>query len=101
MDMTIMCKQCDEAFTVIWHGMLWHGMLYSQRQTPYTVFLPQKQATSARFHLEYSYKLYCSMRTSACDTKTCKIMLAQLARTLDKWHCISFTELIEEIDLWE
>ena len=30
-----------------------------------------------------------------------KIMLAQLARTLDEWHCVSFTDLIEEMDLWE
>ena len=28
-------------------------------------------------------------------------MLAQLARTLNEWHCVSFTDLIEEMDLWE
>jgi len=28
-------------------------------------------------------------------------MLAQLARTLTGWHCNSFTDLIDEIDLWD
>jgi len=28
-------------------------------------------------------------------------MLAQLARTLDKWHLVSFTDLIEKMDLWK
>ena len=46
-----------------------HDMLHGQRQTPYTLFQPQQQATSARFHLE--------------------------------WHYVSFTDLIEEMDLWE
>jgi len=28
-------------------------------------------------------------------------MLAQLARTLTGWHCNSFTDLINKIDLWD
>jgi len=27
-------------------------------------------------------------------------MLAQLARTLTEWHCNSFTDLIDEMELW-
>ena len=27
-------------------------------------------------------------------------MLAQLARTLEKWHCNLFTDLIDEMELW-
>ena len=30
-----------------------------------------------------------------------KIMLAQLARTLAEWHCNSFTDLIDEMELWD
>jgi len=30
-----------------------------------------------------------------------KIMLAQLARTLTEWHFNSFTDLIDEMKLWE
>jgi len=30
-----------------------------------------------------------------------KIMLAQLARTLTEWHCISFTDLIDKMELWD
>jgi len=30
-----------------------------------------------------------------------KIMLAQLARTLTEWHCNSFTDLIDEMELWD
>jgi len=30
-----------------------------------------------------------------------KIMLAQLARALIEWHCNSFTELIDEMELWD
>jgi len=30
-----------------------------------------------------------------------KIMLAQLARTLIEWHCHLFTDLIDEMELWE
>jgi len=29
------------------------------------------------------------------------IMLAQLARTLEEWHCNSFTDLIDEMELWD
>jgi len=29
------------------------------------------------------------------------IMLAQLARTLTEWHCNSFTDLIDEMELWD
>jgi len=29
------------------------------------------------------------------------IMLAQLARTLTEWHCNSFTNLIDEMELWD
>ena len=28
-------------------------------------------------------------------------MLAQLARTLTEWHCNSFTDLIDEMELWD
>jgi len=28
-------------------------------------------------------------------------MLAQLARTLIEWHCKSFTDLIDEMELWD
>jgi len=28
-------------------------------------------------------------------------MLAQLARTLIEWHCNSFTDLIDEMELWD
>ena len=28
-------------------------------------------------------------------------MLAQLARTLTEWHCYSFTDLIDEMELWD
>ena len=28
-------------------------------------------------------------------------MLAQLARTLTEWHCNSFTDLIDETELWD
>jgi len=28
-------------------------------------------------------------------------MLAQLARTLTEWHCNSFTDLIDEMQLWD
>ena len=30
-----------------------------------------------------------------------KIMVAQLARILEEWHCNSFTDLIDEMELWE
>jgi len=30
-----------------------------------------------------------------------KITLAQLARTLTEWHCNSFTDLINEMELWD
>jgi len=30
-----------------------------------------------------------------------QIMLAQLARTLTGWYCNSFTELIDEMELWD
>ena len=30
-----------------------------------------------------------------------KSMLAQLARTLTEWHCNSFTDLIDEMELWD
>jgi len=30
-----------------------------------------------------------------------RIMLAQLARTLTEWHCNSFTDLIDEMELWD
>jgi len=30
-----------------------------------------------------------------------EIMLAQLARTLTEWHCNSFTDLIDEMELWD
>ena len=30
-----------------------------------------------------------------------KIMLVQLARTLTEWHCNSFTDLIDEMELWD
>jgi len=30
-----------------------------------------------------------------------KIMLAQLARTLTKWHCNSYTDFIDEMELWD
>jgi len=30
-----------------------------------------------------------------------KNMLAQLARTLTEWHCNSFTDLIDEMELWD
>ena len=29
------------------------------------------------------------------------IMLAQLARTLTEWHCDLFTDLIDEMELWD
>ena len=29
------------------------------------------------------------------------IMLAQLARTLTEWHCNSFTDLIDKMELWD
>ena len=29
-----------------------------------------------------------------------KKILAQLARTLEEWHCNSFTDLIDEMELW-
>jgi len=28
-------------------------------------------------------------------------MLAQLSRTLTEWHCNSFTDLIDEMELWD
>ena len=28
-------------------------------------------------------------------------MLAQLARTLTEWHCNSYTDLIDEMELWD
>ena len=30
-----------------------------------------------------------------------QIMLAQLARTFTEWHCNSFTDLIDEMELWD
>ena len=30
-----------------------------------------------------------------------KSMLAQLARTLTEWHCKSFTDMIDELELWD
>jgi len=30
-----------------------------------------------------------------------KMMLAQLARTLKEWHCNSFTDLIDGMELWD
>jgi len=30
-----------------------------------------------------------------------KIMLAQLARTLTEWHYNSFTDLIDEMEMWD
>ena len=30
-----------------------------------------------------------------------KIMLAQLARTLTEWHCNSFTDLMDKMELWD
>jgi len=30
-----------------------------------------------------------------------EIMLSQLARTLTEWHCNSFTDLIDEMKLWD
>jgi len=30
-----------------------------------------------------------------------KIMVAQLARILEEWHCNSFTDLIDEMEQWE
>jgi hypothetical protein len=30
-----------------------------------------------------------------------KIMLAQLALTLTEWHCNSFADLIDEMELWD
>jgi len=30
-----------------------------------------------------------------------KVMLAQLASTLTEWHCNSFTDLIDEMELWD
>jgi len=30
-----------------------------------------------------------------------KIMLAQLSRTMTEWHCNSFTDLIDEMELWD
>jgi len=30
-----------------------------------------------------------------------KIILAQLARTMTEWHCNSFTDLIDEMELWD
>ena len=42
------------------------------------------------------------MPSDACDMTMClKIMLAGLNRTLDKWLCDSFVELIEEMELWK
>jgi len=38
------------------------------------------------------------MRHEDVDTQ---IMLAQLARTLTEWHCNSFTDLIDEMELWD
>ena len=33
--------------------------------------------------------------------KIVKIMLAQLARTLEEWHCNSSTDMIDEMELWD
>jgi len=30
-----------------------------------------------------------------------KVMLAHFARTLIQWHCNSFTDLIDEMELWD
>jgi len=30
-----------------------------------------------------------------------KIVIAQLARALTGWHCNSFTDLIDEMELWD
>ena len=58
---------------------------------------------SAPCHQEYSQRPCCSTLTNACSAKMSyqKIMLAQLAHTLTEWHCNSFTDLIDEMELWD
>ena len=49
---------------------------------------------------DHSRRPCCSTLTNACGMKMLlKIMLAQLARTLTEWHCISFTDLIDKMEL--
>ena len=80
-----------------------HCTYHGQPQSLYTPSQLQRVAMSAPCRQEYSRRPCCSMLTNACGMKMSskKIMPAQLAHTLTEWQCNSFTDWIDEKELWD
>jgi len=92
---------------------LYVSVTHYEHETPINPVYPASQAVNAE-HPRAEFELWLQLSGVLAqallqhvdqhmrhEDVVSRIMLAQLARTLTEWHCNSFTDLIDEMELWD